>query len=113
MLVWPAHLNSPMVVLRNAAIMWGILPQRTCERSSSNVTSRTYRGTGLWWDPTTQKIHARFSATHFKQPGVTDYSGSTDPSTLSLSVSLYGHYAVNSPPYTFFLLNDDIELNRY
>src|SRR5215471_3666845 len=41
MLVWPAHLNSPMAVLRNAAIMWGILPQRTCERSSSNVTSRT------------------------------------------------------------------------
>ena len=40
MLVWPAHRNRPMAVLRNAAIMWGILPQRTCE-PSSNVTSRT------------------------------------------------------------------------
>jgi hypothetical protein len=29
MLVWPAHLNSPMAVLRNAAIIWGILSQRT------------------------------------------------------------------------------------
>src|SRR5436309_2680035 len=39
--VWPAHLSSPIVVLRSAAMPWGILPQRTCDRSSSNVTSRT------------------------------------------------------------------------
>jgi hypothetical protein len=30
-----------MAVLRNAAMTWGILPQRTWEWSSSNVTSRT------------------------------------------------------------------------
>src|SRR4029453_12728057 len=30
-----------MAVLRSAAMTWGMLPQRTCERSSSNVTSRT------------------------------------------------------------------------
>jgi len=28
MLVWPAHLNSPLAVLRNAAITWEIWPQR-------------------------------------------------------------------------------------
>ena len=31
MLVCPAHRTSPMAGLRNAAIMWGIWPQRTCE----------------------------------------------------------------------------------
>ena len=30
-----------MAVLRHAAMIWGMLPQRTCERSASNVTSRT------------------------------------------------------------------------
>jgi hypothetical protein len=29
MLVWPAHLKSPMAVLRSAAITCGMLPQRT------------------------------------------------------------------------------------
>jgi hypothetical protein len=41
MFVWPAHLSRPIVVLRKAAMTWGMLPPRTCERSSSNVTSRT------------------------------------------------------------------------
>ena len=41
MLVWPAHLKSPMAVLRSVAITCGILPPRTWERSSSKVTSRT------------------------------------------------------------------------
>ena len=41
MLVSPAHRSSPITVLRSAAMIWGVLPQRTCERSSSNVTSRT------------------------------------------------------------------------
>ena len=40
MLVWPAHLKSPMAVLRSAAITCGRLPPRTCERSASKVTSR-------------------------------------------------------------------------
>src|SRR5262252_4477047 len=41
MLVCPAHLSSPIAVLRSAAMTWGMLPERTWERSSSNVTSRT------------------------------------------------------------------------
>ena len=39
--VMPRHLSRPMAVLRNAAAGQGYLPQRTWERSSSNVTSRT------------------------------------------------------------------------
>ena len=30
-----------MAVLRKAAMIWGVEPHRTCERSSSKVTSRT------------------------------------------------------------------------
>src|SRR4029453_1941006 len=40
-LVSPAHRVRPMTVLRKAAITCGILPQRTWDRSSSKVTSRT------------------------------------------------------------------------
>jgi hypothetical protein len=39
--VYPAPRISPMTVLRSPAMTCGILPQRTCERSSSKVTSRT------------------------------------------------------------------------
>src|SRR5712691_8329251 len=41
MLLWPAHLKSPMAVWRSPAITGGRWPQRTCERSASQVTSRT------------------------------------------------------------------------
>src|SRR5215475_4593641 len=41
MLVCPAHLSRPIAVSRSAAMTWGMWPQRTCERSSSKVTSRT------------------------------------------------------------------------
>src|SRR5262249_8264113 len=40
-LVAPAHRVRPMTVLRKAAMTCGILPQRTWDRSSSKVTSRT------------------------------------------------------------------------
>src|SRR5712692_1296489 len=39
--VYPAQRIRPMTVLRSAAITCGMLPQRTCDRSSSKVTSRT------------------------------------------------------------------------
>ena len=41
MLVSPAQRIKPITVLRNAAITCGMLPLRTCERSSSKVTSLT------------------------------------------------------------------------
>jgi len=40
MLVWPAHRNTPMVVLRSAAMTCGIATAHL-GASSSNVTSRT------------------------------------------------------------------------
>ena len=55
----------------------------------------TYRGPGLWWNATTQKIHARFAPTHYNQPGVTDYAGGADPRELSLSISSYGTVAIS------------------
>ncbi|HSH94978.1 MAG TPA: right-handed parallel beta-helix repeat-containing protein, partial [Roseimicrobium sp.] len=55
----------------------------------------TYRGPGVWWDPATQKIHFRAAPTHFNQPGIADYSGGSDPRSMSLSISLKGHEALN------------------
>ncbi|MBA2539427.1 MAG: hypothetical protein H0V17_07325 [Deltaproteobacteria bacterium] len=45
-----------------------------------------YLGPGLWFDSMTKRIHGRFSGTGLKS--VPDYSGLTDPRTLSLSVAL-------------------------
>ena len=45
MLVWYVPLNSLMAVLRNATIMWGILPQRTCHFTKTALTLRVQ----MWW----------------------------------------------------------------
>ena len=55
----------------------------------------TYRGPGLWYDTATQKIHIRLSNTHLDGPGVTNYTGETDPRKLPLSITYYTNKATS------------------
>lgn len=45
-----------------------------------------YRGPGLWWNASTGRIHIRLSHTSYKQPGVSDYTGETNPCKLPLGI---------------------------
>ncbi len=65
----------------------------------------TYRGPGLWYNPTTQKIHFRAAATNLNQTGIVDYSGPTDPRTMPISIS-------GTLTYAFDINVDDIRFEN-
>lgn len=44
-----------------------------------------YLGPGLWYDPQSSRLHARFMHTHL--PGIANYQGDTDPRRLPLVVA--------------------------
>lgn len=64
-------------------------PERPDDKTSD--VKSLYCGPGLWYDPATQRIHARLAHTHL--PEVANYQGPTDPRRVPLLV-----VAANSTP---------------
>ena len=57
-------------------------PERPDDKTSD--VKSVYCGPGLWYDPATQRIHARLAHTHL--PKVANYQGVTDPRRVPLLV---------------------------
>ncbi len=55
------------------------------EKTRESDMKAIYLGPGLWYDPQTSRLHARFSHTHL--PQIANYQGETDPRKLPLVVA--------------------------
>lgn len=50
----------------------------------------SYMGPGIWFNPTTNKVHIRLDPTHNQLPGIEDYNGPNDPNAVALAIAEKG-----------------------